>query len=200
MKAATGKHDVIERNIGLLIALCVAVVSVGGLPVSAGEYQRAYNRQRQFYAQLYQGRLDENMIQQLGLDSQVLETLVTERLVERHVSMPEAPDPFLAAQCLRDRLSDRDADVLDGVVGVDVQVALRGHVEVDHAVPRSLVEHVVEERHAGGELRLAGPVEVQRHRDVGLGGLAGHGCGSHGSTGSRSGRRGAARSRPECRR
>ena len=58
------------------------VVSVGGLPVSAGEYQRAYNRQRQFYAQLYQGRLDENMIQQLGLDAQVLETLVTERLVE----------------------------------------------------------------------------------------------------------------------
>ena len=58
------------------------VVSVGGLPVSAGEYQRAYSRQRQFYAQLYQGRLDENMIQQLGLDSQVLETLVTERLVE----------------------------------------------------------------------------------------------------------------------
>jgi cytochrome c oxidase cbb3-type subunit 2 len=31
VKAATGKHDVIERNIGLLIALCVAVVSVGGL-------------------------------------------------------------------------------------------------------------------------------------------------------------------------
>jgi len=57
------------------------VVSVGGLPISVGEYQRAYARQRQFYAQLYQGRLDENMVRQLGLDSQVLETLVTERLV-----------------------------------------------------------------------------------------------------------------------
>ena len=58
------------------------VVSVGGLPVSAGVYQRAYSRQRQFYAQLYQGRLDESMLEQLGLDTQVLETLVTERLVE----------------------------------------------------------------------------------------------------------------------
>ncbi len=58
------------------------VVSIGGLPVSVAEYQRAYSRQRQFYAQLYQGRLDENMIRQLGLDNQVLETLVTERLVE----------------------------------------------------------------------------------------------------------------------
>jgi len=58
------------------------VVNVGGLKVSASEYQRAYNRQRQLYAQLYQGPLDENMIRQLGLESQVLETLVTERLVE----------------------------------------------------------------------------------------------------------------------
>ena len=31
MKAATSRHDIIERNLGLLIALCIAVVSVGGL-------------------------------------------------------------------------------------------------------------------------------------------------------------------------
>jgi peptidyl-prolyl cis-trans isomerase D len=58
------------------------VVSVGGLRISAGEYQRAYGRLRQRYAQLYQGRLDEDMLRQLGLENQVLETLVTERLVE----------------------------------------------------------------------------------------------------------------------
>jgi peptidyl-prolyl cis-trans isomerase D len=59
-----------------------AVVNVGGLPVSLGDYQRAYNRQKQYYSQLYQGRLDENMIRQLGLEGQVLDTLVSERLVE----------------------------------------------------------------------------------------------------------------------
>jgi peptidyl-prolyl cis-trans isomerase D len=58
------------------------LVDVGGLKVSLGEYQRAYNRQKQYYSQLYQGRLDENMIRQLGLEGQVLETLVSERLVE----------------------------------------------------------------------------------------------------------------------
>ncbi len=58
------------------------VVSVGGLPISVAEYQRAYMRQRQFYAQLYQGRLDQSMLDQMGLSSQVLETLVTDRLVE----------------------------------------------------------------------------------------------------------------------
>ena len=58
------------------------VVNVGGLPISAGEYQRAYSRQRAFYAQLYQGRLDDSMLERMGLDSQVLESLVSQRLVE----------------------------------------------------------------------------------------------------------------------
>ncbi len=59
-----------------------AVVNVGGLPVSVGEFQRTYRRQRQMYDRLYQGRLDENMLRQMGLEQQVLEGLVSERLVE----------------------------------------------------------------------------------------------------------------------
>ncbi len=59
-----------------------AVVTVGDLEISVGEFQRAYYRQRQFYARLYQGRLDENMIRQLGLEKQVLDGLVIDRLVE----------------------------------------------------------------------------------------------------------------------
>jgi peptidyl-prolyl cis-trans isomerase D len=58
------------------------VVTVGGLPVSVGEFQRTYTRQRQIYDRLYPGRLDENMLRQLGLEDQVLEGLVTDRLVE----------------------------------------------------------------------------------------------------------------------
>ena len=59
-----------------------AVVKVGGLPVSVGEFQRTYRRQRQMYDRLYQGRLDENMLRQMGLEEQVLEGLVSDRLVE----------------------------------------------------------------------------------------------------------------------
>jgi peptidyl-prolyl cis-trans isomerase D len=59
-----------------------AVVTVGGLPVSVGEFQRTYYRQRQVYDRLYEGRLDENMLRQLGIEEQVLEGLVTDRLVE----------------------------------------------------------------------------------------------------------------------
>jgi peptidyl-prolyl cis-trans isomerase D len=58
------------------------VVSVGGLPVSVGEFQRAYYRQRQVYDRIYQGRLDEAMLRQLRLEDQVIEGLVVDRLVE----------------------------------------------------------------------------------------------------------------------
>jgi peptidyl-prolyl cis-trans isomerase D len=58
------------------------VVSVGALPISVGEFQKAYYRQRQIYDRLYQGRLDANTLRQLGIDQQVLEGLVTDRLLE----------------------------------------------------------------------------------------------------------------------
>jgi peptidyl-prolyl cis-trans isomerase D len=59
-----------------------AVVKVGGLPVSVGEFQRTYRRQRQMYDRLYQGRMNEEMLRQMGLEEQVLEGLVGDRLVE----------------------------------------------------------------------------------------------------------------------
>lgn len=59
-----------------------AVVSVGGLPISVGEFQRSFTRQRQRIDQMYQGRLTPAMLRQMGLEDQVLESLVAERLVE----------------------------------------------------------------------------------------------------------------------
>ncbi len=59
-----------------------AVATVGDQEISVGEFQRAYYRQRQYLARLYQGRLDENMLRQMGLEEQVLQGLVVERLVQ----------------------------------------------------------------------------------------------------------------------
>jgi peptidyl-prolyl cis-trans isomerase D len=58
------------------------VVSVGKLPISVGEFQRSYYRQRQMLERMYQGRLDANMMRQMGIDQQVLESLVTDRIVQ----------------------------------------------------------------------------------------------------------------------
>ena len=78
--------------------------------------------------------------------------------------MAVAANALLVAHRLRDRLAERDADVLDRVMRVDVQVALGLDVEIEHAVARDLVEHVIEKRHAGREPRAAAAVEVDARR------------------------------------
>src|SRR5258706_10837182 len=91
-----------------------------------------------------------------------------QRLVERHVGMAEAPDAGFVADRLGEGLAERDADVLDGVVRVDVQVALGVHLQVEHAVARHLLEHVLEKRDAGGELGHALAVQVEPEVDLRL--------------------------------
>src|SRR5438105_10456675 len=83
-----------------------------------------------------------------------------QRFVERNVCMSEAADAFLVTERLLDRLPERDADVLDRVMRIDVQIALCANVEIDQAVAGDLVEHVIEERHAGFDRGLAAAVQV----------------------------------------
>lgn len=54
---------------------------VGGLPITVAEFQRNYQRQRQMYERMYQGRMDAGMLKSLGLEDQAFEALVQERLV-----------------------------------------------------------------------------------------------------------------------
>ncbi len=95
-----------------------------------------------------------------------------QRLVERHVGVAVAAQPLLVAHRLRDRLAERDADVFDRVVAVDVQIAVARDVEVDQPVAGDLVEHVVEEADAGGKLGSPRAVKVQGHTDLRLVGVA----------------------------
>jgi hypothetical protein len=80
--------------------------------------------------------------------------------------------PRLSAQGLIDGLAQGDAGVLDGVVLVDIEVALALYLQVDAAVPPYLVEHVVEEAYAGRDLALACAVEVESDIDFGFGSVA----------------------------
>jgi peptidyl-prolyl cis-trans isomerase D len=58
------------------------LATVGGLPITVGEYQRNYMRQRQMYERMYQGRLDANALRNLGLETQVFDGLVVQRVVQ----------------------------------------------------------------------------------------------------------------------
>ncbi len=88
----------------------------------------------------------------------------------------------LVAQRLGQRLAQADADVLDRVMGIDVQIALGLDGEVDEAVLAQQREHMIEEADAAGDVGLAGAVEVEGEVDFGFAGLAAKLCGaSHGA-------------------
>ena len=57
------------------------VADVGGMSITKGDYDKAYQRQRQAYERMYQGRLDPAVLRSLGLEQQTREGLVDQRLV-----------------------------------------------------------------------------------------------------------------------
>ena len=91
-------------------------------------------------------------------------TQTRERLVERRRGVAEAADAGAVAERAVERLAERDAGVLDGVVLVDLEVAVDLQVEVHAGVERERVEHVVEEADAGRDRGAAGAVDHEPRR------------------------------------
>lgn len=104
-----------------------------------------------------------------------------ERFVERDVGVAIADDSPFVAQRAGKRLPHRDADIFDRVVVVDVGVSTRFDAEIERAMTGNLVDHVIQEGHAGGDVRFAGAVEIEMNGDARLKGGARHfsGSGSH---------------------
>ena len=59
---------------------------------------------------------------------------------------------------------------------IDVQIARRAHPQVDQAVPRQLLEHMIEKADSGLDIVIACAVEIDRHRNVCFAGLPRDGC------------------------
>ena len=62
--------------------------------------------------------------------------------------------PRLSPSALAHGLAERDADVLDGVMRVHVEIACGRNRQVESAVTREELEHVVEEADAGARRRI----------------------------------------------
>jgi hypothetical protein len=80
--------------------------------------------------------------------------------------------PARIAQGLAERLAQHQADVLDRVVGVDLDVTTRVHGQIEQPVPRQRVEHVRQERHRRVERPGARAIEPQLDHDLRLLGVA----------------------------
>jgi hypothetical protein len=98
-----------------------------------------------------------------------------QRLVHRNTPVGEPLDTAFLAQRLRKRLSEADRHVLNGVVIVDIQVAVTPNRQVEQTVCGKRPEHVIEKADTGVDGRLAVAVERECHLDLGLGGLAADG-------------------------
>jgi hypothetical protein len=83
-----------------------------------------------------------------------------QRLVERDHRRAVALDAGPVAKRLRDRLADDVAGVLRRVVEIDVQIALGVQRDVDKAVPRDLLDHVIEKADPSRDLGRADAIEI----------------------------------------
>ena len=53
-----------------------------------------------------------------------------------------------------------------------MQIAFGIDIQIDQAVTRDLIQHVIEERHAGIQLLLTGTIDIDRNADLRLVGIA----------------------------
>ena len=151
------------------------VVSVGGLKVSLGEYQRAYKQLRDRYAQVYQGRLDENTMRQLGLEGQVLEALVSDRLVELEAKrLGVAVSDEAVAHAIVTLPAFQDGGRFVGKDEIRRRLELSGESEED---VRELAAPPDRAREPGGADRGRRPGERRERRSASSGG-APSSCGS----------------------
>src|SRR5262249_14664212 len=87
------------------------LVEVGPLPITVGEYQKAYLRQREMYQNLYQGKLDAEAMKRLGLEEQTLQALIDQRVLQleaRRLGIAVDDDS------VRDRLATSPEYQIDG--------------------------------------------------------------------------------------
>src|SRR5437899_1481273 len=89
--------------------------------------------------------------------------------VHGHDKVAGAVDSLLIAERLPHGLPEHDADIFDRVMLVDVQVAARFEFEVERAVPREELQHVVEKAHAGGDGVASAAIQAEPGADVRLG-------------------------------
>ena len=83
------------------------------------------------------------------------------RPMEGHVGVAVAADALLSLMALAKAWPEGDADVLDGVVIVDMQVALA--LDAQHQAVAATVHHVVKEGNPGIELALPVPSRSMEH-------------------------------------
>ena len=94
--------------------------------------------------------------------------------------MAVAAYALLVTDGLSESLSQRDANIFDRVMGIDMQIALGGDTDIHHAMACDLVQHVVEKAQAAIQLGNARAIKVDGSGNLGFQGIAFDFCYAHG--------------------
>ena len=96
---------------------------------------------------------------------------IHQRFIHRHAGLAETGDPAFLADRIGQRLAEHDADILDRMVCIDMQIALGLHIEVEQPMPGECRQHMVEESYPGVDVGFTRTVEVEADENIGLGGF-----------------------------
>jgi hypothetical protein len=91
--------------------------------------------------------------------------------VQRHGGITEPANASAFGKGFVEGLAERDADILGGVVLVDMQVTIGFDRQVETRVARKAIEHVVQETDTSGDIRPARTVQVEQYFYLALPGL-----------------------------
>ena len=105
-----------------------------------------------------------DLVDEEGAAGQV-EGHLNQGFVERHERVREATHAGFVAERFLERGAEHDADVFDGVMEVDLEVAGGIDPEIEPGVLPELLEHVVEERDAGRGGRAPRAVDLEDEVD-----------------------------------
>jgi hypothetical protein len=92
-------------------------------------------------------------------------------LVHGEIGVAVAADAALIAEGAGEGLAEDDSRILDGVVQVDLDIAIGIHLQIDQPMAGEEDEHVVEERDLRADAALAGAVDREIEPDPGFAGI-----------------------------
>src|SRR4029077_17057514 len=89
-----------------------------------------------------------------------------QRFVHGHDEIAGAVDAAPRPDRLRNGLAERDSQIFNGVVLIDVEIAIRVDPEIECPMARDELEHVIEEPDARADRISPVPFETEAHGDV----------------------------------
>lgn len=158
-----GLAERLENRLGLVVRVIASQI------VHMHGYQRVIDKSLKKFVHQIDIEFADSRPRELDREDQPrasgnVEHDARQRFIERNISMTVAAYAFLVGDGARESLAKSNADVLDRMVRIDAQVPFGVDFKAKLPVTRDLLEHVIKEGHAGGDVGFDLAIKVERRR------------------------------------